>query len=288
MKLKIVPVVTPFKEGKIDGEKFIHHCMSLLSVGVNYVFISGTTGLGPSLSINERMDLIKLSSNFADKAIMQVGSMNLEDSIKLARMAKENGIYGISALPPYYFGGIPEEWLIKYYVEISKIIPTFIYNYPKFTGYDINSSLAIKINKAGGNIIGVKDTIADISHMLSYRDLGNDFIILSGPSNSIYEALRSGVDGSVAAAGNFMPKTFIELADKFEAEASFKLQKYINSVLSIANEYGSWSAYYSLIKILRRYSAGDSRAPFYPLNALDEEKLRHDVFFVLPEEQRHQ
>ncbi len=280
MPFKIVPILTPFRGNEIDGEKFKDHCLKLLRDGIDMIFVAGTNGMGPALSFQEKKMLAEYCSDIPDRVIFQVGSLNLEESIELARIARSMNFYAVAALPPFYFGGIPEEWIIRYYTQISEVMETFIYNYPKFTGYDINADLARKIKKKGGNILGVKDTVSDIDHMMRYKYLIDDFMVFSGPSNYILHAAVNGLDGAVAAAGNYATEMFVQILDD-TARYGRANQIIIDEIFDAASRYGQWASNYSLVRILRGYDAGDPRPPFYPLDDHTEEKLRSEVRSIM-------
>ena len=280
MPLKIVPVLTPFNGRQIDEEKFRNHCRRLLDDHVDMIFVAGTNGMGPSLSFQERTQLAEYCSDIPGKVIFQVGSLNLEESIELAKIAKNKNFYAVAAIPPYYFGGIPDEWIVRYYTEISSITDTFIYNYPKFTGYDVNAKIALEIRRHGGNIIGVKDTVNDIDHMMRYKYLLDDFMVFSGPSTYILYAALNGLDGAVAAAGNYATRMFVEILEDTARFGRIN-QMVINEIIDIASRYGQWASNYSLVRILRGYDAGNPRPPFYPLDPESEEKLKREVQTVL-------
>ncbi|KAA8923510.1 dihydrodipicolinate synthase family protein [Thermoplasma sp.] len=280
MPFKVVPVLTPFKGKEIDGDKFKDHCRRLLEDGIDMIFIAGTNGMGPTLSFQERKKLAEYCSDIPDRVIFQVGSLNLEESIELAKIARAMGFYAAAAIPPYYFGGIPEEWIVRYYTEISGIMDTFIYNYPKFTGYDVNADIAKKIRKRGGNIVGVKDTVNDIDHMLRYKYVLDDFLVFSGPSNYVLYAALNGLDGAVAAAGNYATEMFVQILDD-TARYGRTNQIIIDEIIDAASRYGQWASNYSLVRILRGYDAGDPRPPFYALDLESEEKLRTEINAIL-------
>src|ERR1700680_2506596 len=102
-KHAIVPTVTPFTGNEVDIGKLKRHAESLFQEGVDFVFLAGTTGLGPSLRMEEREKMLQALSEYKEKLILQVGSLDLEASARLAEFAKDIGVHAIAAYPPYYF-----------------------------------------------------------------------------------------------------------------------------------------------------------------------------------------
>jgi 2-dehydro-3-deoxy-phosphogluconate/2-dehydro-3-deoxy-6-phosphogalactonate aldolase len=277
-KHAIVPTVTPFTGNEVDVEKLKHHAESLYQEGVDFVFLAGTTGLGPSLRMEERERMAQALSQYKEKLILQVGSLDLEASARLAEFGRDLGVHAIAAYPPYYFQRIPDDWMVKYFLKLSKIHPLIVYNYPGATGYDISSSIIKEAIRQGGEIIGIKDTIPDLGHMLSFKwDIGEDFLVYSGPDTVIVSAIRSGMDGSVAGSGNYAPELLVQIVSDGALSESLAAQKTIASLAMLSRKYGQWSANYSLTKLIRGYDVGAPRTPISPLTSEQEEKLSQEI-----------
>lgn len=284
-KLKICPIVTPFNDNQIDLQKMENIASSLFSSGIDKLFLCGTTGLGPTLSFQEKMTVIKGMEQFKDRSIVQVGSLNLSESIELAKEASRMEYYAIASLPPYYYFNVPDEWIVRHLLEISKIHPLYAYNIPATTNNRIEPAMLKEVNKRGGNVIGIKESLQDIGHMINFKiEMGEDFTVLNGPDNLIVPALRSGMDGSIGAGSNFLTDIFVSLVDNYLDDSSFIVQQKMNKVMSVINSYGRWAAIYSAIKLLRKIDAGEPRAPVFPLTNTQEEELEKKIRSILGDE----
>jgi 2-dehydro-3-deoxy-phosphogluconate/2-dehydro-3-deoxy-6-phosphogalactonate aldolase len=276
---KIVPVVTPFRDNKLDREAFLNHSQKLLDDGMDYVFVAGTTGLAASVAMQERSAMLELLRDVPNRVIVQVGCLDLEESVGLAKVAKRLGLHAIASLPPYFFPRMPQEWLVRYFVTLSKIHPLIVYNFPLITGYDVDPALIKKIIDAGGNIVGVKDTVPDLAHMLSFKwELGEDFLVYSGPDTIIFSGVRSGLDGAVAGSANYVPELLVKATDPaLPFSEAMGAQKIIASLASLCRKYGQWAANYSMVKVLRGYPVGEPRPPIFPLSREQEESLQTEA-----------
>ncbi len=280
----IVPVVTPFENGKLSVDKLRRHSDYLLKRGIDLIFLNGSTGLGPSLTLDERLQILNAFHDIPERVIVQVGGLNLEESLTLARRASKLEVHAIASLPPYYYPRIPENWLIRYFKAISDVYPTYLYNFPLTTGYDITAALVKKIINSGANIIGIKDTVQDINHMLEIKwNTGSAFKVFCGPDPLIMSALRSGLDGAVGGSGNYVPGILRTLVDHYNDEIGVRSQRLVQEVTNVVKKYGQWSANYSMVEILHSYSAGDPRPPIFPLGEDEKRSLAQDVKKVLPE-----
>ncbi len=106
----IVPIITPFNErNEIDIVKMRRHADFLLKNGIDFLLLSGTTGLGPSLGFSEKVDILENFSDIPDRVIMQVGSLNMDESKSLARLAKKKELRAVASSPPYYYPRVPED-----------------------------------------------------------------------------------------------------------------------------------------------------------------------------------
>ncbi len=278
----IAPLVTPFDDGILNTVKLTRHAKSIAKL-VDVFWLCGSTGLGPALSKEEKEAIMMAMAEFKDKVVFQVGSLNMDESIYLAELGKQLRVRAIAALPPYYFPKIPEEWVVRYFTKISKIYPLYIYNYPLATRFDVTPGVVKKILSAGGNILGVKDTVKDIIHMLSFKlEFGKDFEVFSGSSTSFLPAIRSGIDGVHSGAVNFVPELVRSLVDNAQKEEGFKLQKDFNAICSVSRKFSQWASNYSMVKIARGYDVGKPRPPVYPLTDKEESELERQMDFLKP------
>ena len=99
-------MVTPFQQdGTIDylaTEKLIEH---LLSTGTESLVVCGTTGESPTLSTDEKLDLIKFVVEKVNKRVPVIagtGSNNTAASIELSQKAEALGVDAIMIVTPYY------------------------------------------------------------------------------------------------------------------------------------------------------------------------------------------
>jgi 2-dehydro-3-deoxy-phosphogluconate/2-dehydro-3-deoxy-6-phosphogalactonate aldolase len=282
MLQKIVPTVTPFEGNKINTTFLRKHVEQLFQDGVDLVLLCGTTGLGPSLTYQERVEALHSLREVAQKIIFHVGTLNLSESLELAKVGRDLGVHSLASLPPFYFPRIRDDWVIRHFVQISKVYPTLLYNFPLAAGYDVTSTIAKKIVDEGGNLVGVKETVNDLAHMLAYKwDLGKDFRVYTGPETVILPAALSGLDGSVAGVGNYATELFVKLVSEPESGDALEIQRLLTELATIPRKYGQWSANYALTKIIRRYEVGDPRPPFFPLSQEESKKMEQEVRAML-------
>lgn len=279
----IIPILTTFVNNKIDKNKLINHGEHILKGGMDYLFLAGTTGLGPSTSINERKYMLDSFSNIPDNIILQVGSLNLEDSMELTEEAKKLKIHAVGALPPYYYNGIKTEWIIDYYVNISKIYPTMIYNYPATTGYNITYDMINEINRKGGNIVGIKETTFNLNDILNVKYYVNDVDVYTGPDEFVLSSYKENLDGYVSGAGNYAYDILKKMGENYDNNDGIKYQILLNKLVKLSQKYGVMSSIYDIVEIMKGYNAGEPREPFFKLSENDHKNLENEINELLSE-----
>ncbi len=276
-KTSIVPLLTSFKSNKLDTEKMINHGNNLLKNGIDYLFLAGTTGLGPTLSMSEREKIMDAFSYIPNKIILQCGSLNMEESMDLARSAKKSKICAIGVLPPYYFTDLKREWILNYFLKISEIYPTIIYNYPATTGYNITYDIINDIKKLGGNIIGIKETTPNMSDILSVKYNVDNINVYTGPGQYVLSSYRENLDGFVAGAANYGYDIIKKISENHLNKEGDKYQLILNRLISLSGKYGVISSIYDIVRILTGIDAGEPRAPFLKINDEKFHELKMEV-----------
>ncbi len=272
----IIPMLTPFTGNKIDKKIAVNHGEDLLKNSMKYIFLAGTTGLGPALSMEEKKTLLDIFSYKPDNIILQCGGLNLGESKELAESAKKAKIYAVGALPPYYFKNIKREWIIKYYTEISKIYPTLIYNYPDTTGYNITYDMINEINANGGNITGIKETTFNMNDILNTKEYSK-VNVYTGPDQYVLSSFRLKLDGYVSGAGNYAYKILKKIEENYNNSDGDRYQFLINELSALSNKYGTISAIYDMVEIMTGIEAGSPREPFFKLSPEQRNNLKAEM-----------
>lgn len=201
----ITPMVTPLIDREnIDFkglEKLLDH---LINGGVSGVFLMGTTGEGTSISPRMRKDLIKYSVEYVKERVpvfVSIADCCIEESLNMARYAKECGVtYLVSALPFYL--GLTQKEIIDYYTTIADNVPLplFLYNIPAQTKLMISVE-AVKTLAKHPNIIGMKDSSGNGTYfntlLAEIKAEYPNFTILVGPDEMLASTMALGGNGGV-------------------------------------------------------------------------------------------
>ncbi|HSP56717.1 MAG TPA: dihydrodipicolinate synthase family protein, partial [Halomonas sp.] len=115
------PVITPFGADLApDTRRFVTHCQWLVSHGVGLA-VFGTNSEANSLTVAEKQHLLgALVEGGVDPARLMPGTGHcaIGDSVALTREAVAAGCAGVLMLPPFYYKGVSDEGLFRYYSEV--------------------------------------------------------------------------------------------------------------------------------------------------------------------------
>ena len=103
IKGSLVPNITFFDaSGRLDLRKTRWHMRWMFEKGLDGLFLTGSYGSGPMMTIEERIAVFEaakeVASEFEGKVLLpHVGCIDTESTIALAKAADEIGVDGIGA-----------------------------------------------------------------------------------------------------------------------------------------------------------------------------------------------
>src|SRR2546423_15141106 len=116
------PVVTPFRDGKVDYDKYAELVERQAREGSHGVLVTGTTAEPSSLTVEERAELVRVAVETVARRIPVVaatGSQSLAETVELTARAEKVGADALLVVTPYYIQP-PQEGLGQYVVEACK------------------------------------------------------------------------------------------------------------------------------------------------------------------------
>ena len=272
-------IVTPFKNGAIDYNKFRELIEMHVQNGTAAITVAGTTGESSTLSDEEHIDLIKRCVEFVDgrmKVIAGTGSNETDHAIFLSREAEKVGVDGLLVVTPYY-NKTSQHGLVKHYMLVadSVNVPIILYSVPSRTGMSIGVEALEELSKHP-NINGLKDANSDFEKLLAtIAACGNDLNIWSGNDSEIVPMMALGAKGVISVWANIAPKEVAELTKAcndgdFNKAARMQAEAYeLIKALFIETNPMPIKAAMNLIG----YEVGAPRMPLCELMPQNEEKL---------------
>jgi 4-hydroxy-tetrahydrodipicolinate synthase len=291
----LAAVLTPMDEDLTpDHAAFAAHCDGLLAAGCHGLSVFGTTGEANSLSVKERLAALEalLESGVPAGALLPgTGSCALTDTVRLSRAALEAGTAGVLVLPPFYYKGVGDDGLFRFFAEVVQRIGDehlrlYLYHIPQMTGIGLGLPLISRLIEAyPGVIAGTKDSSGDRERITTLcRDFPN-FSVLAGTETLLLEALRKGGEGCISATVNVTSRLARRVHDAHasgrddEAEA---LQQRLSALRATIEAFPMIPALKALMADLTGDGAWRNLRP--PLSGLDEEQAQYLLSGVPPAE----
>ena len=280
----IPPMITPFdSNGEID-EKALRKVVNFLSKNVHGLFLCGTYGSGPLMSVEQRKKVVEITIDEVKgkiPVIVHVGAASTDASIELAKHAEKTGAVCVASVPPYYYRP-SERDIIYHYERLVKAIsiPVYVYNNPKTVGYGISSELMSKIADVG--VQGVKDSSFDMMVFAEFqRKLGNrGFDIVMGTEALFLLASVLGAKAFIPGLGNAFPEICVELYEacmKRNYENAWEVQKRVNRVRDVMKIAGATIvSVYEMLK-MRGIDAGLPKSPFRLVDEATREHMKKEL-----------
>ncbi|MGC8569927.1 MAG: dihydrodipicolinate synthase family protein [Caldivirga sp.] len=277
----LVALAIPFKSGKVDVDGLITHVSSLVKDGVDGFFPLGTTGIGVLLNLEERETVVKAvaEASGGKPIVVQVGSLDWDTVSGTVKLAERYGASAIASIVPIYYR--PDyETIRRYFMKLNQLteLPTFIYNIPGNTGFNVTPDIVARLIKDGVRITGVKDSSGDLGQVMQFIEMGLE--VFNGSDHMIAPSIIVGAKGCISALSNSITNLIIDTYRKARngnVNDALKTQALVTKVRDTVNKYPRPAVHYSLVKLLK-YDFGSVKEPLVRgLTSEEEESLASEL-----------
>lgn len=276
-------ICTPFKDGKINIDEFKKLINFQIENYADSIIVCGTTGESPTLSLEEKTELIKCAvktSNGRIPIIAGTGSNDTKKAIELSKIAQDLGANGLLIVTPYY-NKCTQQGLVQYYSSISKEVntPIIMYNVPSRTGINIEPQTCLELSKLP-NIVAIKEASGNISQVAKIANLCKDNLnIYSGNDDQVLPILSLGGIGVISVLSNIKPKVVHDICFEFwngNFKDALKLQLDNLPLINLLfEEVNPIPIKYALKET--GFECGSPRAPLTSISDNLAEKLRKNL-----------
>lgn len=203
-------MVTPFDDAlKIDfkaTEKLVDY---LIKNGTDTLVVSGTTGESPTLTDNEKTELLRAvvaQAKGRAKIIMGTGTNDTAKSAKSSEEAEKLGADGLLVVAPYY-NKPSQEGLLAHFETIAKCteLPIVLYNIPGRTGINVSAETTVEIARRCGNLHALKDSTGSVEQAAEIAGAARpSFRVYSGDDYLTLPFMSVGACGVVSVASHII------------------------------------------------------------------------------------
>ena len=213
-------LVTPFRNGVVDDVALEKLIEAQIAAGITGIVAVGTTGESPTLSHDERNQVIRLALEIANKrcqVIAGTGSNSTQHAVTDTKLAEKMGVDGALLVAPYY-NKPSQEGLFRHFKTLADAtaLPIILYNIPGRCGVDIGADTVVRLASECRNIVSVKEASGSVERVSELRRrLPESFTILSGDDSMTLPFMAVGAVGVVSVASNLYPAEVCALVRTF-------------------------------------------------------------------------
>ena len=287
----LAPALTAFSEGlEIHVKRTIANYRWLLKHGCDALVVFGTTSEANSLSVEERTSFLEKAVSAGidpNQLLPGTGCCSLPDSVALSQHAINLGCPGVLMLPPFYYKGVSDEGLFRYYAAFIERVAderlrVYLYHIPPVSQVPISFALIERlITNFPGIVIGIKDSSGDSEHtrQLLHRFAPGGFRVFPGNELHFLEALREGAKGCISAFANLNPGLLQKVFQNWQAAEAGALQEELERQGRALRKYPLIPALKAIVaETMKDPGWTNLRPPLVPLSPTDRDAL----FVALP------
>lgn len=214
----IPPLITPFKRGAVDYERYAELVEWEIAEGSHGILVNGTTAEPSTLTLDERNRLVTLAVETAAGRVPVVaatGSQSLAESRALTEHAVTAGADALLIVTPYYVKP-PQRGLVAYYLELAAghDVPWMVYHIPGRTAVGVTLDTLKALKERSPHFVGIKQAVNDLGFVSEcLHAFGRDFKIFVGLEELSFPMLTIGACGLMNAVGNLKPKVLAEMCE---------------------------------------------------------------------------
>jgi len=213
----LIPLVTPFIDGRVDIESYRRLLLHYLGTGIHGLVPLGTTGESPTTEEKEYNQIVEAAVDVVKGALPVYVGVSSNSTAKVVRQVENLNRYGITGylVTSPYFNLPSQEGLFEHYTRVAGATDKqiLIYNIPYRTGRNVENATTLRLSKIP-NIAGIKDSSGNVPQsieLLRERDPG--FSVLTGEDMLFYFNAVSGGNGGIMASAHLQTERFVRVWD---------------------------------------------------------------------------
>jgi len=285
-------VATPVgADGSARLDLFETHCRALLDEGCHGLAIWGTTGEANSFAASERQAVLEAALGFGirgDQLLPGTSSCSVPETVALTRHAVDHGVAACLMLPPFYYKGVGDEGLFRFYASVIEGVAddrlkVVLYNIPQISGVPLTFELIGRLIEAfPGAVVGIKDSSGSMENMTGMIDRFPGFSVLAGADSLLLPLLRAGGAGCITATSNLRADALRTVWDHWRDPQRAEDVAAAHDALVAWRDLANSNVQLPTIKAMLAKARGDDgwlrlRPPLVALNDVDREQVQAEM-----------
>ncbi|TDQ18239.1 4-hydroxy-tetrahydrodipicolinate synthase [Algoriphagus boseongensis] len=217
-----VALVTPFHDDQsIDFQSLKNLIDHVISGGVDYLVVLGTTGEAATLTSEEKKQVLKACLEYnAGRVplVLGIGGNNTQAVIQEIQNTDFYGVAAILSVSPYY-NKPSQDGIVAHYTAIADVspAPVILYNIPGRTMSNMTAATTLKLSHHP-NIVGMKEASGNMEQCMQIAaGMPKDFLLISGDDLLTKAMMSIGGAGIISVLANALPETFKEITQGDQA-----------------------------------------------------------------------
>jgi 4-hydroxy-tetrahydrodipicolinate synthase len=285
-------VPTQFKTDlSLDIPATQKHVEALLDNGIHGLIMLGTIGENCSLSLDEKMQVLKATKEVAGNQVPilnGVAEFTTQGACETAQAAEKAGMDGLMVMPAMVYNSDARETVHHFRtVADSMSLPIMCYNNPPVYRVDITPEMFQEMTDVE-SIVCIKEASGDVRRITDlFNALGDRYLIFSGLDDVALESILLGCTGWISGLVDAFPREnrlMWDAATSGDYQKALEIYRWYMPMLHF-DSHPKLVQYIKLTCAEMGYGTERVRAPRLPLIGEERErilKIVHDSVATRP------
>ncbi|WBA42854.1 4-hydroxy-tetrahydrodipicolinate synthase [Hymenobacter canadensis] len=212
-----VALVTPFTSDThaVDYPALRRLLDFVIDGGVEYLVINGTTAESPTISAEEKAEILRVAREHTAGRVPLVYGIGGNDTAATEALLRSTDLTGVSAIlsaSPYY-NKPSQRGIIAHYERLADAspLPIILYNVPGRTASNLTAATTLHLAQHP-NIIGIKEASGNLEQCIAIAAAKPaDFLLISGDDMMTTSLISFGAVGIISVLANAFPRRFSDM-----------------------------------------------------------------------------
>ncbi|MBO7607537.1 MAG: 4-hydroxy-tetrahydrodipicolinate synthase [Paludibacteraceae bacterium] len=277
-----IALITPFKEDEsVDYDALGRLLDYQLQNGIDYLVVLGTTAETPTLTDDEKKNIIRFVQNKVKGSVPIVLGLGGNCTRAVVEKLKNDDFTGIDAIlsvVPYY-NKPSQEGMYQHYKAIAEAspLPIIMYNIPGRTGVNMQVDTTVRLARDFDKIIAIKEASGNMDQINDIiKRKPKDFMVISGDDGITYPLITMGAQGVISVIGNAFPKEFgrmVRLSLQGDYESARQIHQKFTDLFDLLFVDGNPAGAKCMLSLMG-YIQNKLRLPLVPTRMVTYDKIR--------------